>query len=98
VTVSDLYAERFDPVADAHDFDSRRDRDYLVYAFRESLRLRGAIYSRRREPEQHASHSERACVRLPGKKARSRLRRKACDVAGQARCRSSPCWQTRPRA
>ncbi len=32
VTVSDLYAERFDPVAGADDFGSRRDSDYLVYS------------------------------------------------------------------
>lgn len=32
VLVSDLYAMRFDPVAKAEDFTSRRDPDYLVYA------------------------------------------------------------------
>lgn len=32
VTVSDLYAEGFDPVARAADFDSRRDPNYLNYA------------------------------------------------------------------
>ncbi len=32
VTVSDLYAMRFDPVAKAEDFRDRRDPDYLVYA------------------------------------------------------------------
>lgn len=32
VTVSDLYAMRFDPVAKAEDFRNRRDPEYLVYA------------------------------------------------------------------
>lgn len=32
VSVSDLYATRFDPVAKAEDFVSRRDPDYLNYA------------------------------------------------------------------
>lgn len=32
VTVSDLYAMAFDPVAGPEDFGSRRDADYLVYA------------------------------------------------------------------
>ncbi len=32
VTVSDLYAQRFNPVASAADFGDRADPDYLVYA------------------------------------------------------------------
>lgn len=32
VTLSDLYAEGFQPVASAADFDARQDPDYLVYA------------------------------------------------------------------
>jgi NAD(P)H dehydrogenase (quinone) len=32
VTVSDLYAERFNPVAGPEDFGSRRNPDYLVYS------------------------------------------------------------------
>lgn len=32
VTVSDLYAQGFDPVAKAEDFSNRRNPDYLVYA------------------------------------------------------------------
>ncbi|MCS6780187.1 MAG: NAD(P)H-dependent oxidoreductase [Geminicoccaceae bacterium] len=32
VVISDLYAMRFDPVAKADDFASRRDPEYLVYA------------------------------------------------------------------
>lgn len=32
VTLSDLYAQRFNPVASANDFESRSDPDYLVYS------------------------------------------------------------------
>jgi NAD(P)H dehydrogenase (quinone) len=41
VTLSDLYAEDFQPVASAEDFGARQDPDYLVYALEQRRAYKG---------------------------------------------------------